>query len=463
MERLGRRAALSLASSYVSQLGTIAAEFLTKIALAWLVLPAQWGIFAEAMLIVIIADVFTDLGLSQHLTREKHRPFGNVLLIRIILSIAAIGAVEIFAPYLRVFSPSLIGPVRMLAPLILIKAVGTVPTVFVDRELMVHKSLVPQFARLATTAAVSISLAAAGWGVTALIVGTLVSESAYTALMWFSVRKHLHIELTFAHTRQLFVGSRYLFMIALIGVLLQQGDILVTGSLLDPKTVGLYAMAFMLVVRVSRIVETSVYRVIYPVFCEVSHDREKLGQVYKCMTLAIMAIECPIYMFLFFHSDFVVQVLPHRWLPVAALIKALSMSGIVNPYTTFGIEVLRATKQDRMLFVVSASQAAAVITIGFSLTSHFGAMGMVAANYTAVSAIFIVISLRRTIKKQFTDLTRKLVVVYLVSAAVSSGAFFLGGKGLANHLVGVTAMLVLWGVFYKLYGPTVGKETLKSL
>lgn len=463
MERLGRRASLSLLSSYVSQLGTTAAEFLMKIALAWLILPAQWGIFAEAMLVVLIADVFTDFGLSQHLVREKHRPFGNVLLIRIILSTIAIAAVELFAPYLKVFSPSLIGPARMLAPLIIIKAAGTVPTVFVDRELMVHKSLIPQFARLGTMAAISISLAASGWGVRALIAGTLVSELTYTILMWISVRKHLHLELTFDHTQQLIAGSRYLFSIALIGLLLQQGDILVTGSLLDPKTVGLYAMALMLVQRVSKVVETAIYRVIYPVFCEVSNDREKLGQVYKCMTLAIIAIEAPIYLFLLFHSEFVVQVLPHRWMPVAGILKALAMSGVVNPYTTFGIEVLRATKQDRMLLFASTSGAVALVVGGFILTHRFGFMGMVAANYLPVSAIFVVISLRRTIRKQFADLSRKLAVVYLVSASISTLAYFVGGSGVVNHLLGIVVMLGLWAIFYKLYGASIGKETLKSL
>ncbi|HOM73262.1 MAG TPA: oligosaccharide flippase family protein, partial [Armatimonadota bacterium] len=156
MERLKRRTVISLAASYASQLGTTGAEFLTKIVLAWLIMPTQWGIFAEAMLIVLIADVFTDLGLSQHLVREKSRPFGNVLLLRSILALGAIAVVEVFAPYLKFFTPQLIGPTRALAPLILIKAVGMVPTVYVDRELIVQKSLLPQFARLALMAAVSI-------------------------------------------------------------------------------------------------------------------------------------------------------------------------------------------------------------------------------------------------------------------------------------------------------------------
>jgi PST family polysaccharide transporter len=464
MDRLKRRAIVSLASSYASQLGTTGSEILTKLVLARLILPSQWGLFAEAMLVVLAADVFTDFGLSQHIAREKKRPFGNVLLIRIGFSVIAIGLVELFAPYLRFFSPAVVTPTRVLAPLILIKAVGTVPTVFVDRELIVHKSLIPQFARLGTMAAISISLAVAGWGVWALVAGSLFSELTYTMLIWLSVRKVLKLEFTLTFTRHLLKGARYLFLIALIGLLLQQGDILVTGSLLTPKIVGLYAMALMMVQRFSKVVETAIYRVIYPMFCEFSHDYDKLGQVYKCMTLAIIAIEVPIYLFLMFHASFFVSLLlGPKWMPMAVILQALAMSGVVNPYTTFGIEVLRATKQDGMLFAASVSGALALVIAGFILTSQYGAIGMVAANYLPVGMVFVIISLRRTIKNQFNDLTKKLAVVYLVSLAVSGIAFLYGGTGLMRHLVGIAAVLILWGLFFKLYGQTVGKETLKSL
>lgn len=464
MTGLRRRAVVSLASSYISQLGTTAAEFLTKILLARLILPAQWGIFAEAMLVVLVADVFTDLGLSQHISREKKRPFGNVLIIRSVLSIAAIALVEAFAPHLRFFSPDVILPVRVMAPLILIKAIGNVPTVFTDRELMVHKSLAPQFVKLGTSAAISIALAVAGWGVWALVVGTLVSETLYTVLMWISVRKHISLQLTTEHTKHLLLGSRYLFLIAIVGLLLQQGDILVTGTLLSPKIVGLYAMALTLIAKVSKVVETAIYRVIYPIFCEVSHDKEQLGQIYKCMTLAIIAIEAPIYGFLLFHAGFFVSaLLGPKWMPMAVILQALSMSGIMNPYSTFGIEVLRATRQDTMLALASITGAVTLVTAGFILTRRFGPMGMVAANYMPLGAIFVIPSLFKTIRRQFVDLSKKLAVVYASTMLVSASVFYLGGAGNTRHFMGIGAVLVLWAFFYKIYGHTILKETMKSL
>lgn len=463
MEGLKRRAVISLAASYLSQLGTTAGDFLTKIILARLILPAQWGVFTEVMLVVLTADVFTDLGLSQHVARESKRPFGNMLLIRAILATIAIGVVELLAPHLKFLSPEVIGPARALAPLILVKAVGSIPTVFLDRELMVHRSLVPQFARLLSMAGVSVALAAAGFGTWSLVCGALVSETAYTGLVWLSVRKHLHLDLTLAHTKRLLNGSRFLFLIAAVGLVLQQGDIFVTGTLLDPRIVGLYGMALTIVTKVSKVVEMAIYRVIYPMFCEVSNDRSRLGQIYKCMTLAIVAIEAPIYLYLMFHAGFVVSILGPKWMPMAVILQALAMSGVVNPFSTFGIEVLRATKQDIYLTLASVVAAAVLMVAGFSLTSQFGAMGMVAANYMPLGAVFVVIALWRTIRRDFVDLTHKLAVVYIISFLVSGATFFLGGKGLTGHILGIVAMAALWGLFYAMYGLSVGKETLRSL
>jgi len=464
VDGLKRRAVISLASSYISQFLTTAAEFVSKIVLARLIVPAQWGVFAEAMLVILAADVFTDLGLSQHIAREKKRPFGNVLLIRAALSALAIGVLELLAPQLRFFTPAVIGPARALAPIVLIRAVGSVPTVFVDRELMVHRSLAPQFTRLSVMAGISIGLAWAGYGVWALVAGTLCSETAYTALMWLSVRRLLALDLTLKHTRALLTGSRYLFFIAIVGLLSQQGDILVTGTLLSPKIVGLYAMAVTLVQRVSKVVETAVYRVIYPMFCEVADDIEKLGRIYRFTTLAITAIETPIYFFLLFHSGFFVSaLLGPKWMPMARILQALAMAGVSNPYATFGMEVLRATKQDRMLAVTFVSSTFVLVGGGLLLTLHFGVMGMVAANYMAVSGILCAIALLRTIRQQFLDLTRKLVVVYLVSFVVSAGAFVLVRGGLARPLAGMAAVPMLWALFFRLYGIHLGKETLKSL
>lgn len=460
-----RRALISLAASYVSQLGQNAANFAIKIILARLVSPADWGIYAEATLVVLVADTFTDMGLSQHFIREKHRPYGNMLLIRVLLSVAAIALILIFAPLLSFMSPDVIEPSRGLAPLILIRALSSVPRVFLERQLRIHKTLVPQFTGIILMGLVSLPLARMHYGVWALIVGTLVSEGVYTAMMWWTVRKDMEIQLRLDYTGHLLKGSRYLFLIAVVGFILQQGDIAITGSLLSPRKVGLYAMAFTLIGLVAKVVEMAIYRVIYPTFCEYSSDLPKLGRIYKCATLVMMALETPIFLFLFFNGHFFVGVLlSDKWLPMAPILAWLAPSRIIDKYSTFGIEVLRATKRDRSLTMVSVLSAISLSVFGYFLTSRYDLMGMVAANYVAVGLLPMIVALRRVIKAELLDLTKKMLAAYAISIVFAAMPnLLLGRLGIVANIASIFMMFATWVVLYLLYWNSVAKPTLAEL
>ena len=465
MTSLKRRTVASLIASYISQFSTSAANFAIKIVLARLLLPAEWGIYAEAMLVVLVADTFTDVGLSQHVMREKHRPYGNVLLIRLVLSVIAILLIETFADHLDFLSPKVIQPARVLAPLILLRAVGSIPRTYMDRELMVHRSLVPQLLGLVTMGSISILLAYKGLGVYALILGTLAQELVFSALMWIVVGRGMVIQLTFDHTKSLILGSRYLFLIAVVGFVLQQGDIAITGTILNPAQVGLYAMAYTIIALTSKLVETAIYRVVYPLFCQYADQVQALGRIYVTTTLAMVAIEAPIYFFLLFNSRFFVSVtLGEKWMPAAQLLAALSVAGIVNPFTTFGIEVLRATKRDKMLTIASVAGAASLMTFGSILTLRYGAMGMVAANYIVISGVVTVITLLKMIPTYIRDLTGKLMVVYAVSFSLAVASYFaFMGHGFFQNAMSMVAALVSWLIFYRAYGVRMVREMLELL
>lgn len=460
-----RRAITSLIASYISQFGASAINFGIKIALARLLLPTEWGVYAEAMLVILVADTFTDIGLSQHLMREKNRPYGNVLLIRFILSVIAFLLIQAFAGIFAFLSPEVVEPLRVLSPLIMLRAVASIPRIYMDRELIVYRSLIPQFVSLIAMGIVSLVLAAKGFGVYALIFGSLVQELVWCVLLWVSVVRILPVQLTLQHTWRLIYGSRYLFMIAVIGFVLQQGDIAITGTLLSSDQVGLYAMAYTIIALTSKMVETAIYRVVYPLFCQYADDLRTLGRIYVTTTLAMVAIEAPIYFFLLFNSGFFVSnLLGDKWMPMAHLLAGLAVAGIINPYTTFGIEVLRATKRDKMLTVASLTGAVSLVFFGAILTSRYGAIGMVVANYFIFGSVVTIIALLRVIPQHIKELTRKLAAVYSVSLLAAALPYFtLADKGVLQNVVSIGAVLLSWLVFYRYYGVPLIRETLGSL
>lgn len=465
MENLKLKALISLISSYASQLATTAANLATKVIIARLIVPEDLGQYALALFILLGGDVLIDLGISQHLIREKHRPYGNVLLLRLLLSSILFISLIAISPLLKFWGASFPALVRLMAIVLVIKAVSGVPNVFLDRELLIHKSLIPQLARLITMGAASILLAYFGYGVWALAWGTVISELAFAVLMWTVSISKMPLDFTWNHTRTLIRDSKYLFLIAIMGFALQQGDIAILGALVDEKQIGYFAMALSIIVLVSKVVETAIYRVIYPMFCEFKDNMQSLGYAYRQATLAITVAEAPIYFYLLFNAPGVTSLLlGDKWLPAAFLIQIMSISGIINPYSTFGYEVLRAMKKDKILTFTMIASAIILMVSGYILTARYGAAGMAAAHYIMIGSLPTIITVYKIVKPDFIILTRQMAIVYATSFAVMFAAsFFLPLPPKQKSLAVGLLIPFCWYIYYRIFGRAMGKETIGIL
>ncbi|HUV03873.1 MAG TPA: oligosaccharide flippase family protein [Armatimonadota bacterium] len=465
MHGIKRRAAISLLSSYASQFATTGANLLTKLILARLIAPEDLGLYALALLVLLGGDVLVDLGISQHIIREKHRPYGNFLGLRLAISVGLFATIQFAAPALKFWGGEFPAVVRLMAITLVIKAASGVPLLFLDRELLIHRSVAPQIARITIMGLVSIGLAYFGYGVWALAWGTVASEAAFAVLIWNAARGRMPLEFTWKHTGSLIWGSKFLFFIGVMGFALQQGDVGILGSLLPAREIGFYTMAIMLIMLVSKVVESAVFRVIYPMFCEYSDDLPNLGRAYRCATLAIYVIEVPIYFFLLFNSPAVVSVLLGRkWLPAAVLMQALSVFGMLNPFSTFGNEVLRARKRDSILTMSTAIGAVTLMTTGYLLTLRFGTMGMVAAHYIMIGSIPTIVTVFKMLRTEFTRLAVQLAVIYSGSFAVIGAVSM--SLSFAPYFQALAAGLLVpvsWYTYYRIFGNGAGRAALDTI
>ncbi len=224
-------------------------------------------------------------------------------------------------------------------------------------------------------------------------------------------------------------------------------------------------MAYTLVILVSKIVESAIFRVIYPMFCEYADDLHNLGRTYRHATLAVVAIEAPIYFYLLFNAPTVVSaLLGDKWMPAALLVQALSVYGIINPFCTFGAEVLRARKRDHILTLSTVIGAVTLITSGYFLTSRYGTIGMVAANYIVIGSIPTIVAVYRNVRQDFARLAGQLGVIYLTSFAAV--AIVSGSLSFAPYVRALVAGLLVptcWYTYYRVFGNDFGRKAIAGL
>ncbi len=466
MENFKRKAIVSLISSYASQFASTAINFACKLIIARLIAPGDLGLYTKALFILMGCDMLMDLGVTQHVAREKHRPYGTYLMLRLLAAAMLIALIEVGAGSFSQWGADLPAVMRVFAVVIIIKAASGVPNLFMERELIIHRSVVPQLLRLTSTGLVSIVLARFHFGVWALVYGTITGEAMFAITMWASAWGRIPVvAIPWKNAARLVWDSKFLFLLAFMGFAIQQGDIAITGNLLDNKQVGYYAMAYSMVIILSKVVESAVFRVIYPLFCEYRDDLVNLGRIYRNATLAVYAIEVPIYLYLLFNATLIMPlILGEKWVPAARLMQAFSVYGIINPLCTFGNEVLRARKQDGTLILSTAITAVSLIAGGYILTSRYGAIGMVGANYIIVGAVPVILSLYRSIRGDLAKLAVQLLFVY----ATALGAFIVTRVAFSSSpviLAVVDSLLipVFWYIYYRMFGNGFGRRTISSL
>lgn len=452
---IGKKVFLSLISSYFSQFFSKGCGLVTRIVLARLIVPAHWGIYAEALLVLTLFDTVRDLGISLHLVREKDPPYGNALIIEVLIALLFLIVIQGAAPYFSFLGIQVPQVLRVLFLAGVIQAFACIPETYIHKELLLQVKIKPLVLRNLVFSVASIILAWSGMGVWSLVFGHLIGNLVYTLFLWASVLKMITLEFTLSRTGELIMGSKYLLFMALLGVIGSQIDIGIVGTLLSAKKTGYYFMAFSLILYPSNIIESAVHNVIYPTFAHYQKDRVKLGEIYLLATSSVMALEVPIYTLLFFGAPILVEIfLGKIWLPIVPLVRILSFLSIIDPFSMFGQSLLKAVKQDRLLSGALIAGTLVLVLASVILTKTYGLYGTAIARYMIFGNILIILGVRQCIKKHFTALVRRLVVIYVGSFAiigtlflVSSG-YFSPGAGLIISLFGVC---LCWIVFYYIF------------
>lgn len=114
MSSLKEKVLTSAIAIYVIRLFGTGINFITSIVLARLLIPESFGVFALALVVVSIATVLLDLGVSDLAVREKKVYYGNIWLFKVFLSFIIILFTLLTAEKFSFLSPGVPKILRVL-------------------------------------------------------------------------------------------------------------------------------------------------------------------------------------------------------------------------------------------------------------------------------------------------------------------------------------------------------------
>ncbi|MBG6178779.1 PST family polysaccharide transporter [Labrenzia sp. EL_208] len=187
-----RTSSSSIVSMFFALLKLVLAVGSTAI-LARLIPPAQHGLIALTMPVILLTSGFSEFGLAQVITQRStltHKTVSSLFWFTVALSLSLMLLLIAFGQTLSTFyrEPDVAKVFRLLAPYVAFTGIMTVYIGILRRQLRVKILEICVFVATVTSLSVTILMAAFGFGVYALIAQLLLQQAGSLILLMFVTR-----------------------------------------------------------------------------------------------------------------------------------------------------------------------------------------------------------------------------------------------------------------------------------
>jgi PST family polysaccharide transporter len=389
-QKVSKALGLSFLNTVVGRLGTV----LTGILLAHLLVPADFGAFAVALVALNTLLSINELGVSVALVRWAGNPRDIAPTVNTI-SMASSAALYVIcwfgAPQFadQLGSPGAAGVVRLLCSSVLIDGATAAAAQFVNREFRQGTRFVVDFSNLALSTGVTVGLAVAGFGPWSLAIGRLVGNGLSAVLLFRLVSLWPRLGFDRRHARELIRMGLPLAGASLLVVAMLNVDYVVTGHLLGAVALGLYLQAFNLASWPVNMFSTVVRRVSLAAFARVQHDPEKRTEVLARLTGLLMAATLPVCALLgMLALPLVTTLYGQEWKGATGALEFLVILGAVRVAGELGYDYLVALGYGRRTMWLQAGWFAALVVF-LPIGAHLDGIRGVALAHAAVAVVLV--------------------------------------------------------------------------
>jgi O-antigen/teichoic acid export membrane protein len=415
-----------------------------SILLAHLLVPRDFGLAGMAIAFSTLAMTFSDLGLGVALIQKKtlsEEDRSTVFWLNVsggaaftLLGVALSPLVAAF------FSNSRVMPLfAVLSASFLISALGQTQAALLTREMSYRSLELRTIAATLVGAAAAVSLAFAGFGPWAIIAQVLCTSGASTVLLWTVSPWRPRLG---AFSRSSFrtlgaFGSKAL-LIRMLLYINMNGDNLLIGRYLGSAALGVYAVAYNVMLLPASRVTAPVRDVLYSAFVRLQNEPRRMGEAWLRINSINASLLVPAFLgILVVAPDLVPVVLGQKWHAAVPVLQFLSIAGVAQSFVAFNGQVYQALGLPGyflrfMYFSTGVTFSAFVVGLQWGVTG-------VAASFAAARTIVLVantIHMERLIRLGLWRTLRSYLAVVWRAGAMAA-VVFLGRQALLH--LGISA------------------------
>lgn len=367
--------------------------------------PEAFGLMAVVYVLMTGLAMFSDLGISQAIIQNRRGDEPDFLntawtaqIVRGILIWLLAMAFAFLLPlavsknwvasgtvYANPLLPWIWGVFSLTA---LIQGFESTKIALAQRKLKIKA--ITQIELLSQVVALVVMIVWAGLyrNIWALVAGAIVAGLVRCVVghLWLpGVANKLRWE--FDSSKEILHFGKWIFLLSIIGFLVNSGDRIILGGFLDPVQMGLYSVAFLLSNAFAELFASMLSRIVFPAISEVVRDRpENLAKVYHRLQMIADFCLFGAAGFLFAAGTGIVSLLyDHRYHDAGPMLAILALGLIAGRYAVV-YQFCLAMGSMRYLFVTSVIRMAALfagIPLGFSIAGIEGAVIAIVASQFA--------------------------------------------------------------------------------
>lgn len=400
--QLGIRTLHGIGWNGLTQFTEQGVRFVVLFVLAHFLSPEDFGLVGMAMVAIAFAHVFQTGGLGLALIQRKNlnesevsSSFWAIASLGMCLTIILLAV----SPWVgRFYKNDQVTPVlAALALALLFGSLNTVPRLLIVRAVEFRKLFFIALGSDVLGGVLAIALAYKGFGVWSLVAKTLLESASRTVLLWLYTRWLPKWTFGFSALKPLLIVALPLLAYAVVHYFALNMDYLIIGKYLGPVALGLYTLAYKIMLQPVSQVSGVLLTVVLPGFSSIQDDRTKVGKGFLKMSryisfltfpaMAGLAVVAPEAIYVFFGA---------RWLPAAEVVRILTIVGAVGSVQSISALIFLSQGRSDLLLKWSLFSTACYV-VGFFAGLPWGIDGVAmgyAISFVVISPVCFHIALR---------------------------------------------------------------------
>jgi O-antigen/teichoic acid export membrane protein len=377
-----------LASQGYSQCTRIVVAILLARALT----PHAYGEIGMAAVFVTLVLIFSDLAFGTALVQrpeitEDHRStiFWLTVAVGVLLTACGILAAPAIARFYG--EPGVTDIFRVLSLTFAITALGATHAALLTRAMDFRGLELRQIGAVTAGAVTALAGLAAGWGLWAVVAQQVAVAVASTVLLWACTGWHPRLRFSVAALREMAGFSANVFGTRLLFYADRNVDSLLIGRFIGASALGLYGVAYNLMLVPLERIAGPLQQVFYPAVARLQGQPERMGLAWIRATRLIGAITTPAMIGVMVTApDLVRVVLGPRWDGAVPVVQVLGWVGLHQSLARLNSSVLQAADRTELMLRYAIVTVVADV-VAFAVGASYGILGVAVAYAIATTLI----------------------------------------------------------------------------